>query len=123
MQFEPIAIVGQSCILPGALTPDELWQAVLSGRDLLSDVTDEYWRLDPESILVAPGGNAQDRTWSNRGGYVRGFEERFEPDGFAVPAAEIRELDPLFQWVLHGVREALHSAGIATPRRSDLPLL
>jgi len=34
MPFEPIAIVGQSCILPGALTPDELWDAVLAGADL-----------------------------------------------------------------------------------------
>jgi putative flippase GtrA len=30
MGFEPIAIVGQSCTLPGALTPQALWANVLA---------------------------------------------------------------------------------------------
>ena len=112
MHFEPIAIVGQSCILPGALTPDELWDAVLQGADLVSPVADDYWRLDKNAILTDPKSQARDQTWSDRGGYVHGFEERFDADGFTIPADEVKALDPLFQWVLHGVREALHSANM-----------
>ena len=33
MSFEPIAIVGQSCLLPGANSPEALWEAVSQGRD------------------------------------------------------------------------------------------
>ena len=32
MTFAPIAIVGQSCVLPGALDPNSLIEAVLEGR-------------------------------------------------------------------------------------------
>ena len=37
MTFEPIAIVGQACVLPGALTPFELWENIKAGKDLLSN--------------------------------------------------------------------------------------
>ena len=36
MPFEPIAIVGQACTLPDALTPDALWTNVLAGRSSVS---------------------------------------------------------------------------------------
>ena len=35
MKFEPIAIVGQGCVLPGGLNPDALWKTVHEGRDVL----------------------------------------------------------------------------------------
>ena len=121
MHFQPIAIVGQSCILPGALDPGELWDAVLQSRDMVSPAPAGYWRLDPAAILTTANGKTQDRTWSDRGGYVRGFDERFDPTGFTLPASAITTLDPSFQWVLHGVREALRSAGMAAPQAYDAP--
>ena len=42
--FEPIAIVGQGCVLPGALSPAKLWSAVSEGRDLLSRAPAGRWR-------------------------------------------------------------------------------
>jgi acyl transferase domain-containing protein len=38
MGFEPIAIVGQSCTLPGALTPQALWANVLAGQSSIASV-------------------------------------------------------------------------------------
>ena len=35
MSFEPIAIIGRACVLPGALSPQELWELVLAGKDVL----------------------------------------------------------------------------------------
>ena len=115
MLFEPIAVVGQSCILPGALDPAQLWDLVLAGQDMVASVPPGYWRLAPPTILSPPGDKAKDRTWSDRGGYVRGFNERFDATGFLLPPDEIRRLDVGMQWVLHGVREALVSAGLAAP--------
>ncbi|MCP4211127.1 MAG: beta-ketoacyl synthase [Halieaceae bacterium] len=119
MRFEPIAIIGQSCVLPGALDPGELWDIVMQGRDMVLPLPHGYWRIDKARILTNPNGKALDRAWSDRGGYVRGFDERFDPSDFRLPAAEIKGLDPIFQWTLHGVREALRSAGLAAPLADD----
>src|SRR5437588_7210510 len=110
MQFEPIAIVGQACVLPEALTPAELWTNAISARDCLSRAPNDRWRL-PRTGVMGTVDDATDRTWTDAGGYVRGFESVFDPSGFRISAEEICRLDPLFQWVLHGVREALRGIG------------
>lgn len=102
--FEPIAIVGTSCILPGALSPADLWRNVLVGRDLLTSPPPGYWGVDPHSMLH--GG--RDRVASIAGGYVLGFEALFNPGEFDE---DLADLDPLFHWTLWGAREALRAAG------------
>jgi acyl transferase domain-containing protein len=119
MRFAPIAIIGQSCVLPGALDPAELWDVVMRGGDMVAPAPADAWRIDKARILADPGAKMQDRTWSDRGGYVRGFDDRFDPTGFLLPAAAIKALDPVFQWTLHGVREALRSAQLTAPLPDD----
>ncbi|HLT38290.1 MAG TPA: beta-ketoacyl synthase N-terminal-like domain-containing protein, partial [Enhygromyxa sp.] len=109
--FEPIAIVGRACVLPGALSPEQLWELVAAGRDAISSVDPGRWRVAPEDVMCEPDRPLADRTWTDRGGYVRGFEDLWDPDGFAIPAAELGGLDPLFHWLLHCAREALADAG------------
>ncbi len=111
MPFEPIAVIGQSCILPGALNPAELWEEVLAGTDLLTKAPDGYWRIDPKLVAGMPRDDARDICWTDKGGYVRGFDALFEPDGFAIPKEEIGTFDTLVKWVLHTSREALKDAG------------
>jgi acyl transferase domain-containing protein/3-hydroxymyristoyl/3-hydroxydecanoyl-(acyl carrier protein) dehydratase/1-acyl-sn-glycerol-3-phosphate acyltransferase len=112
-RFEPIAIVGQSCTLPGALSPEALWANVLAGRSSITSVPTDRWGLPHASVMCPAAGNiaqSADRTWSDVGGYVTGFE--FDPTGTALPAEELQALDPLFQLTVHGVRQALGSAGL-----------
>ncbi|MBW1883170.1 MAG: beta-ketoacyl synthase, partial [Deltaproteobacteria bacterium] len=111
--FEPIAIVGRACVLPGALGPQQLWDLVLAGKDVLGSAPAGRWGLAAEHAL-ARGSSCADRSWTDRGGYVQGFEELFDPSGFAIAEEEIARLDPLFQWVLHSARQALRDAGHAT---------
>lgn len=108
--FEPIAIVGRGCVLPDALTPHQLWQNIAGGRISISPVPGGRWRL-PDGAVPGLVGPPPAPARSAVGGYVRGFEEVFEPDGFRVDATEIAALDPLFHWVLHSVRAALQEAG------------
>ncbi|MBW1883212.1 MAG: beta-ketoacyl synthase, partial [Deltaproteobacteria bacterium] len=108
--FDPIAIVGRACVLPGALNPQELWNLVLAGKDVLGSAPAGRWGLASEHAL-ARGSSCADRSWTDRGGYVQAFEEIFDPSGFAIAEKEITRLDPLFQWVLHSAREALRDAG------------
>ena len=112
--FPPIAIVGRSAVLPGALDPDALWKIVLGGRSALSPAPAGRWGLDPADVAAdaAGGAGAVDRAWSDVGGYVRGFQEIFSGEGFGISADRVAGLDPLFQWVLHAGREALRSAGL-----------
>lgn len=112
MGFEPIAIVGQSCTLPGALTPQALWANVLAGTSSIASVPAGRWGLPRDSVMGSVAQSA-DRTWSDAGGYVSGFQ--FDATGTAVPAETLRALDPLFQLTLQGVRDALRSAGCEGP--------
>ncbi|MCS6899173.1 MAG: beta-ketoacyl synthase N-terminal-like domain-containing protein, partial [Myxococcales bacterium] len=111
MTFAPIAIVGQACLLPGASSCAELTRAVLEGRDLLSHAPPGRWRVTPELVLCSPESPRRDAAWSDRGGYVEGFEQLFDPTGFLIHADELTGLDPIFLWTLHTVREALRDAG------------
>jgi 3-oxoacyl-(acyl-carrier-protein) synthase/3-hydroxymyristoyl/3-hydroxydecanoyl-(acyl carrier protein) dehydratase/1-acyl-sn-glycerol-3-phosphate acyltransferase len=111
--FPPIAVVGRSCILPGAHSPEALWDAVVSGRDLLSRAPEERWGLPKELALTPDPAASADRAWSDRGGYVHGFDFAAElaRDPFRRPADELLALDPLFHWVLSAGRTALREAG------------
>ena len=121
MPFQPIAIVGRSCVLPGALSPEDLWSAVLNGRDLLTPAPRGRWRSDPSHLVSARSDGAKDVAWSDRGGYVAGFESVFDMSGFELPPGEIEGLDPLFQWTLHCARAAL--AGSRRVRRERTGLI
>jgi 3-oxoacyl-(acyl-carrier-protein) synthase/3-hydroxymyristoyl/3-hydroxydecanoyl-(acyl carrier protein) dehydratase len=116
MPLEPIAIVGRGCALPGALRPAELWEAVARGSDLITSCPAGYWQMDPALMLAGTDDSIDDRTWTDRGGYVRGFDNVFDVKrdarDFAIPPEEFAGLDPLFHWLLYAGREALREARV-----------
>jgi len=97
--FEPIAIVGRGCVLPGALDPDQFWDNVLHGRISTGPVLPADWRLPPDSTTNAIAG------------LVRGFDDVFDNGGFHVDADQVARFDPALRWVLHAARAALREAG------------
>ncbi len=104
--FEPIAIVGRSCLLPGGIVdPRGLWDAVAAGRDLVSNAPAGRWGIAKDLVLCADPSGSADRTWSDRGGYVSG-----EASLVAELSESEQALDPLFQWVLITARQALRDA-------------
>ncbi len=111
MPSMPIAIVGRACVFPGALRPSELWDLVAQGRDQIAPAPPGRWGTGPDDILCGPDDPTTDHAWTDRGGYVEGFERVWNPEGFGVPADSLADLDPLFTWVLHCAREALRDAG------------
>ncbi len=118
MRFAPIAIVGRACVLPGALSPEQLWQAVAEGRDLIGPAPTGRWKIDPAQALCSPDRADADRAWSDRGGYVSGFAEVWDPAGFAIDARELEGLDPLVAWTLHCAREARRESKNAAGMRT-----
>ncbi|MCB9615326.1 MAG: polyketide synthase [Sandaracinus sp.] len=103
MRFEPIAIVGRSCLYPGASDPEALFSLVREKRVMLSDAPAGRWRLSTEHALVRDG-DTHDRAWHARGGYVEGFV--FDP----TLGDELGALDPLAQWVSQCARDAMRDA-------------
>ena len=105
MNFESIAIIGQSCLLPGAHSPEALWQVSLEQQDCLTALpeSEDRWVVDPAKLFHA---THPEYTKGIRGGFVTGFRELFNPCGFAVPAEEISQFDSVIQWPLHLARAA-----------------
>ncbi|MFF1418947.1 beta-ketoacyl synthase N-terminal-like domain-containing protein [Streptomyces sp. NPDC058280] len=114
MEFEPIAVVGRGCVLPDALDPDTFWDNIAAGRTSLSAIPEDRWRL-PRHWAMGSVDDHLDRTWTDVGGYVRGFESVFDPSGFRIAPEQILSLDPLFHWVMYGIRQALTEAGREGP--------
>ena len=105
---DDIAIVGLATRFPGDMnTPDETWQALLEGRDGITDLPEGRWVefLDEPRIAERV---AKART---RGGYlkdIKGFDAEF----FALSKMEADNIDPQQRMALELTWEALEHARI-----------
>lgn len=114
--FEPVAIVGRACVLPGALSPEQFWQNILSGKDCLTHATFEDWRLDPQRVINNTRASLlPEQAWSDRFGFVKAFVNAFDPQGFFIAPEIVLQQDPFCQWLLYTCREALHDARYTLP--------
>ncbi len=103
-----IAVVGLSTRLPGDMnSPEETWQALLEGRDAITDLPEGRWsEFLEEPRLAQRIANAR-----TRGGYlkdIKGFDSEF----FAVAKTEADNIDPQQRMALELTWEALEYARI-----------
>ena len=105
---DDIAIVGLGTRYPGDMnTPDEMWQALLDGRDAITDLPEGRWSEFLDEPRVADRV-AKART---RGGYltdIKGFDAEF----FALSKMEADNIDPQQRMALELTWEALEHARI-----------
>ncbi len=103
-----IAIVGLSTRLPGDMnSPEETWQALLEGRDAITDLPEGRW----SEFLAEPRIAARVAAARTRGGYlkeVKGFDSEF----FAVAKTEADNIDPQQRMAMELTWEALEHARI-----------
>ena len=120
--FEPIAIIGRACVLPGALDPETLFAAVRDARVLIDEAPEGAWGMDSRRLLsVKSPGPGAEYVVSNRGGYVTGFDRVFDPGAFEDRVERPDRLDPLTQWLLWCADVALREARVSSmPPRSGL---
>ena len=95
--MEKIAIIGLSCLFPGAETPQQYWQNLIEQKDVTSLATAEEMGVDPNIFYSSHKGQT-DKYYCTRGGYVRNFQ--FDPTGYKIAPDILQKLDPLYQWSL-----------------------
>ncbi len=111
-----IAIVGLATRFPGDMnTPDEMWAALLEGRDAITDLPAGRW----EEFLSEPRIAERVAKAHTRGGYlsdIKGFDAEF----FALSKMEADNIDPQQRMALELTWEALEHARIpASSLRGD----
>lgn len=111
-----IAIVGLATRFPGDMnTPDQMWQALLEGRDAITDLPEGRWT----EFLSEPRIAERVAKARTRGGYlsdIKGFDAEF----FALAKMEADNIDPQQRMALELTWEALEHARIpASALRGD----
>ena len=103
-----IAVVGLATRLPGDLnTPDQTWQALLEGRDAITDLPEGRW----SEFMEEPRLAELIKKARTRGGYlkdIKGFDSEF----FALSKTEADNIDPQQRMTLELTWEALEHARI-----------
>ena len=105
---DDIAIVGLATRFPKAgSTPESTWEALISGRDGITDLPEDRWtefKADPRIAAVLAESNVH-------GGYLDDVKS-FDADFFQMSPREVEMVDPQQRLVLELTWEALEHAHI-----------
>ncbi|WP_340675218.1 beta-ketoacyl synthase N-terminal-like domain-containing protein [Paraperlucidibaca sp.] len=104
-----IAIIGMSCLFPGAANLGQYWDNICAGVDAISDVPEARW----DARYYDPNSSAVDQFYCRRGGFVDDLAD-FDPLPFGImpKLAEAAEPDQLL--TLRVGYQALRDAGYDT---------
>ena len=106
--MEKLAIIGISCLFPGAETPEQYWQNLLDKKDSRSAATEEQMGVDPQTFY-ATKPKVTDKYYCLQGGYIRNFN--FDGNGYKLSSDAINSMDNLFKWPLYVADKALQDSG------------
>jgi polyketide synthase 5 len=112
----PIAVIGMACRLPGGIeSPEQLWDALVRGDDLVKEVPAERWDMDQ---YYDPEPGVPGRSISKWAAFLddpTGFDAEF----FGLGEREALASDPQHRVLLETAWEAVEHAGLAPDQIAD----
>lgn len=118
-QFEPLAIIGLGCRLPGHVEDWRgYWRLLKSATDAIQPTPAERWNLQK---FYSPNQAVPGKTQSRWGGYVTGLEQ-FDPQLFGISPREAAGMDPQQRMLLEVAFRALEDAGQPLTRVAGRPV-
>jgi natural product biosynthesis luciferase-like monooxygenase protein len=103
---DAIAVIGLSCRFPEAPGPAGLWDILVQGRDVVTEVPGDHW--DWRAVFDS-NPDAENKTYSRWGGFLRDIG-LFDAAFFNVSPREAKLLDPQQRLFLEVAWEALEDA-------------
>ncbi len=95
---EDVVVAGVSCRLPEAESPEEFWQHLITGKDMVTE-DDRRW---PPGVNGLPKRNGKLKDLS-----------RFDAEFFCVNPLQAHAMDPQLRILLEVVHEAMADAGVS----------
>lgn len=109
-----VAIVGASCLVPGARDVEGFWRNLLDKRHAITEVPPERWDW---RLYYDPQPGARDKISSRWGGFVDPIA--FDPRRFGIPPNSLHAITPPQLLALELTRRALVDAGYDEARPPD----
>ena len=104
----PVAVIGMACRLPGGIdSPEQLWEALIQGEDLVTEIPADRWDVDDH---YDPEPGVPGRSPCKWGAFlddVAGFDSDF----FGISEREATAMDPQHRLLLETSWEAMEHAG------------
>lgn len=105
----PIAVIGMACRLPGGIdSPDRLWQALLDGQDLVTEIPSDRWDADE---YYDPDKTVPGHSVSRWGAFIDDVTG-FDPEFFGISEREATAMDPQHRMLMETSWEAVEHAGL-----------
>jgi polyketide synthase 5 len=112
----PVAVIGMACRLPGGIdSPEQLWEALLRGDDLVTEIPPDRWDAD-EYYDPQPG--VPGRSVCKWGAFLDGVAD-FDPEFFGITEKEATAMDPQHRLLLETSWEAMEHGGLTRKALAD----
>lgn len=105
----PIAVIGMACRLPGGIdSPEQLWEALLRGDDLVTEIPPQRWDADD---YYDPQPGVAGRSVCRWGAFLDDADA-FDPEFFGITETEATAMDPQHRLLLETSWEAMEHGGL-----------
>ncbi|KAJ2986197.1 hypothetical protein NUW58_g5140 [Xylaria curta] len=105
---EDIAVVSMACRLPGGVaTPEDFWQLLQNGGDIITDVPKDRWDADK---LYNADPDVDGTSYCRRGGFLDSVYS-YDASFFGISPREAQAMDPIQHLMLELCWEVFERAG------------
>lgn len=108
INLSSIAIVGMSANFPKAENVDEYWNNLVSGKDCISEITDDRWDIKK---YYNPDSEHKGTYLCNKMGVLENID-KFDAELFQIPPVEAMKMDPQQRKFLENCWSCIEDAGI-----------